>query len=443
MDEKKKKYNIEEEKITLASDQLLTYIGEIDEISNDELLKSFSNSANKGSSRKVEIYKHLESDLKPISSRVANFINDVISKSHPKIATAIETKFISNKGKLITAKKNETSYYDRHVKLRYAITQYSLSYLKRNLDHNLKKHFPQENANFLREFTKDQDLKWLTHDWDQAVEENEIEDYTNWINRCISKFNMLVQKYKNIPPETIKKIFLFSFERDFLKKERGWKDYWSFQRIKIGWSSLEVAKWISNNELPHNLKLDLEFKEMNELYHYADFKHVIAKFKREIQFRLEDFHLTKSLKFLARAFKWRAENKVRFDPSLKTVSFYCDTQKVLSGINAIMNPAIKRSTVEGITIRAEESIDNKFLIIIEHHKSYIVDGVIAEKIAESKIGGDFSYARDCFMSQCDWTFEGRTVDGNYKRFSYLGSNDNILPEFDGCRHILKFYKSTV
>lgn len=309
-----------------------------------------------------------------------------------------------------------------------------------------RKHSPKDTVSFLYQFSKDELLKWFTHD----PEGNQI----NYISNYQAAGQRLQEeaKSKNLNSRTFTNVKNFINETAYLPQD--------YKGDKIGYSWRNVIHWIKEN--PNcNPFTDCVFEQKK-------FKEYVLTFKNTIEFRTDN----EALRFPIRLIDFIDNNcnisdeikgRLNIDDSVfeigDSLKTYIDVRLFFQGLKQIFEWIEgKRAISRNVHIELKSRDDYYELIIFHQGSMFCVDD---QKL--KGLDGDFKKTRDLFFSVADWTIEAdRHFDGSDSSIRMLcmcgettqsRNNDNtsiltenIIEEIServgGVKHILRIYKNT-
>lgn len=297
-------------------------------------------------------------------------------------------------------------------------------------------HKPNELVEILSSFSRNDILKYTTHNWDFGDDENK-KDYGKFIENVRLEWKKLEKRLTPIAPKLSTKIYNFLLEETLGIHDKRWGIY----DVQIGWSSPVIKKWSNETKLPFSYLLEDKDKLMVDNKSIDRFSDVIDLFKNEIEIRNEQKQLKKLLRnikknILPNSFSLKLIN-------LDNVNFYTDVQWLIKGIRIIFEEIKRRNKNKEIEIEAINYTENNFIEISIIHKGSLPNRTINE-MKNQVLGGGFQDIREAFLSLCDWRVEAKFDDGNYS-ISYLSASPDVeIKELDieplGFTHILRFYK---
>jgi len=306
-------------------------------------------------------------------------------------------------------------------------------------------HSPQKLANLLSSFRKGGSaLKYSVHNWDVGLE---YKDYSTFVKKLCAEYNKISWDLKKLSENLQAKCY------GFLKNKEIGKKGWGYDRVKVGWSSPEIANWCIENPRKNPLEYPLNYSDSDKAIHFPHFEDVINHFKKEIEVRNEGDQLKKIIIGELKKAGLLNPNSEFNSPkliNLESKTFYTDVQWFRSAIALIFKEIKKRGDecegCKNITIEVDE--DNESILLkIVHHNSFS-DGISIKVNGKlTSIGGDFLTINNRLMNLCDWSIENKFKEGFF-RLNYLCSDSNIpfKEEIDSCEgftHLLKFYKSNL
>jgi hypothetical protein len=292
-------------------------------------------------------------------------------------------------------------------------------------------HDPKGTVDFLKEFTKVEPLKYLTHSYD-----GDNFEYDSFINKCGNQFISLIENHPNVPHPILLKINRFLLWHD--------QDGWGGDKVAIGFVAPSVAEYArTNKKHPYYMELDLPVKDSfgGEI---QSFRGIMEKFRREIRFTAETPDL----------YEWFEQNETRLNldqvdyeisDSLYDVDFYIDMDQFRHGLTKLIDGMAKRSRAKEVKIDLNDKGAFFELTLDQYGQKVDRSSPADEKVHPDTISGDFRGARDRnFKGICDWSFEGTFQDGKVYRINYLDSlGRDAIEEGDfteGVRHTLRLFK---
>ncbi|WP_282773604.1 hypothetical protein [Phaeodactylibacter xiamenensis] len=295
-------------------------------------------------------------------------------------------------------------------------------------------HNPEETVAFLKAFTREGRLKYLTHYYGDGDF-----DYNIFIEKCGNQFINLLKAYPSTPYRLIAKINRFLLWHD---DKRGWGG----DGIVIGFRTPSVAEYVrTTRKHPCFMELDMpiRIKGGGEIH---TFQSIMDKFRREIRFAAEPPDFFRWIKQLVKKNKLHFHN-TEISPSLRKVDFYIDVDQLRDGLSGIMKGIRDRPLAKEVKIDLIDKGAFFELTIDQYGQKIDRSSPNHEKVHPTTISGDFKDARDInFRGVCDWSFEGTFQDGKVYRINYLDSlgRDIIEEEGDffteGVRHTLRLFK---
>ncbi|MBV6653976.1 MAG: hypothetical protein KI786_09495 [Mameliella sp.] len=293
-------------------------------------------------------------------------------------------------------------------------------------------HDPKETVAFLKEFTKQEPLKYLTHSYD-----GDDFDFDSFIKKCGNQFISLLEKHPNVPVPILYKILRVLLTHD---------DYqgWGGDGVVIGFMAPGVAAFArTSKKHPYYMELDSPVKDSfgGEI---QSFRGIMEKFRREIRFTAETPDL----------YEWFEQNEARLNlnrvdyeisDSLYDVDFYIDVDQFRHGLTKLIDGMAKRSRAKEVKIDLNDKGAFFELTIDQYGQKIDRPSPDHEKLHPDTVSGDFRGARDRnFKGICDWSFEGTFQDGKIYRINYLDSlGRDAIEEGDfteGVRHTLRLFK---
>lgn len=362
--------------------------------------------------------------IRQYDQRLTDFLE---KEENPEIRKRLEPLFYKKAEKAIV--KNKTiAEFDKAI-LGQLVTVRQITKKREQSAHK-----PQETVAFLKEFTREDFLKYLTHSYDR----NNF-DYEHFIRRCGNQFIKLLKKYPDTPLPLVEKINRFLLWHDD-------KQGWGGDDIVIGFMSPSVAEYArTTRKHPYFMEFDLPIKiygggEMHT------FQSIMDKFRREIRFTAEPPDLKEWLELNELRLKMK-ELEYDVSDALYDVDFYIDVDQFRNGLKKIFEGIKYRSRAKEVKIDLNDKGAFFELTIDQYGQKIDRPSPDHEKLHPDTISGDFRDARDKnFRGVCDWSFEGTFQDGKVYRINYLDSlgRDIIEEEGDffteGVRHTLRLFK---
>lgn len=137
--------------------------------------------------------------------------------------------------------------------------------------------------------TSDNILKYTTHMWDFGINEKPFNTFEEFLILVKEEFETFEEELQEISPNIHSKM------KKFLLSEHN--EAWGIEKIKFGWSSPELKKYLESNSRPESYLLDEEYRKIVKNHSMDRFGDVKDIFKEEIELRTE----TKAIRRLFRA----------------------------------------------------------------------------------------------------------------------------------------------
>ena len=317
--------------------------------------------------------------------------------------------------------------------------------VEKSNDDSKNKHYPKKLVGLLNYFGSDQgEFKFTTHLWDG----DEIGSYESFTNKIYEKYHS-VKEIQDLDWDLWwNKINPFVFQEK-LNKNGEIPFYWSQHKIKIGWKYPDYIKeWCLNHYdnkgqkalqpfsivLPDELLPDQKIINKVTIKTFMD---VVDLFKKEIEFRSNDFYI--SIQYLIS----EELSGFRVDPNtLKTLKSFCvyaNTEKILKAIKTIfkmINSIEKEKEENGIEanksiqIRTEfHDTDNQKFYTLEilHVNSFCQKPSTHPKLSGKK--GDLAKVIKDLKGRCDFSIISVFGEENNRVFAKL---DYLYP---GCHDL--------
>ncbi len=303
-------------------------------------------------------------------------------------------------------------------------------------------HNPYKTVELLKHFTIDNSaLKYSTHSWEMG----KFSSYDNFIEQIETEWKKDVSdNLKNLNERLHAKISNFLFNKHLgLKNQRGFYNAWGRYRLKFGWSSPQLKKYMDSGEnkdpfrcpIPENIKA---LEKEKKIFFFEDY---VNQFKNEIEVREDNKTLNKIINSL-----W--ENELSFDFHVKTngedgVSFFTDVAYFEETIKLIFKSFRKRTEFPNITIDVDNDFDNKICFIkITQEESLCTRDIKDPKISLPN-SGDLSTIITNLRNLANFSISANFKDGNSYRINILSSNnsDKHIEKIDsviGFTYELKF-----
>jgi len=305
--------------------------------------------------------------------------------------------------------------------------------LQTNTPNNIKKdlileflHRPKDVAEFMKLFDDANDLKYLTHDYDET---DKTFDIHGFLSHAKTKFDLYAKKY-TIPPSLWRIINEFAF-----KEEPSW---FAGKVIKEGWSS---PKWVTWAESKGHPAKDRSFEEIIQAF--KQYTRVKGSLQRIVQSAID------------KKFK---DRKPLFNftyVDLDILDFYTHVGVLTTALENLFDEICERDDCPNIRIEGTRNAKGsggyrERIITIFQENSYPINKTLDEFLEKYKQrGGYLSEVRPKLFGYCDWHIE--TVwDGKPVRLTLLKegmkttSIDVEVEELNtvvrpGFSHILTFY----
>jgi hypothetical protein len=306
-------------------------------------------------------------------------------------------------------------------------------------------HKPQELVNLMSRFRMNGSaLKYSVHNWDVGLE---YMDYKSFTEQLIIEYKEINSILNELSKPLAAKCYAFLQNKDIGKSG------WGYDRIKVGWSSHELANWCYKNPKKNPFEYPFKFSDPDKNIHFSTFRDVIHHFKSEIEVRAEENQLKKIILNELKKAGLLTQSSLFNRPILKNLeskTFYTDVQWFRSAIALIFRETKKKRklTEECNDISIEALEDNESIsLVIKHINSFSEGYSIETNNKLTAIGGDFGSLKEKLFNLCDWSIETKFKEGCF-RLNYLCSNINInfiepIDHCDGFSHVLKFYKSSM
>jgi len=298
-------------------------------------------------------------------------------------------------------------------------------------------HNPQRVVNILDKFTSEKPLKDATHKWHI----DEYGSYSQFINKISQSYNKIhnnIKKHKSLYAAKIKSFLL--------NREVGVHG-WGYDRIKIGWSSPELARWCKDNpdESPFDFPLPKNLRNVKDknLRYFGD---AVDVFKDEIEIREEGDKLNSLISEII-------DEKELFDyfsPNLKDgligKRFFTDVQWFKFSLHRIFDNIKDRNKYKNFEVDVISTDNESSLTLrIVHINSYSKHTSFKKEKKFENATGDLGSIVEKMENLADFSIESIFKEGP-KRLNYLTSNKETLfiEDIETCRgftHNLKFYKS--
>lgn len=302
-------------------------------------------------------------------------------------------------------------------------------------------HRPYELVQILKCFTIENSvLKFATHSWDAGNDENQFDGYLDFIGKARKQFDRVNLRLKILSPQLRAKILAFLFNENV--GENGWGTH----RIKIGWSSPEIAETLINRSeiKPENIYLP---KIAHFIYNnwqgnqtVQRFKQVIDIFKNEIEIRDENSALLNIILWYHDHFL--GGFKIKSFDNFENKSFYTDVDYLLKVLDVVFRGIQSRTMYKEVSYHLVDNPDFYELIIVQHDS--FCKGISLNDAKFNLTRGDYASIKNWLNNLCDWSIESEFAEGIY-RLNFLTS-DRTCPKAEkkrhteGFKHIFKFYK---
>ncbi len=291
-------------------------------------------------------------------------------------------------------------------------------------------HNPKNMVSFLSSFSKDDDLKWFTHDPDQP---NFVFNYAKYVLNAKKSFD---KKAKGINPSTWYNTKNFVFNTN----EKAKDDY--NRVIKFRWKDLE--EWCVEHSSQH---------PFNTLVDDYKFSRYIEIFKNTIEFRSKPKFSDRVEDFIYDVALNTPDIKLFFTDAFYSsggqLSVYVDIRQLFAAIKEMGKWIVdNKSKGNKVEISVEENQDS-FILTIFHINSYMNIG--DEKL--KGLSGDFHKVRNILLNVADWSIDA-DINNKPLHIECLGSttkytNNRIISEnkieplshkVNGVKHFIKLYK---
>lgn len=292
-------------------------------------------------------------------------------------------------------------------------------------------HNPKNMVTFLYRFSKDDDLKWFTHDPEQPGFKF---DYAQYIINAKKGFE---EKAKGINPSTWYNVqnFIFDTKDDA-------KDYYD-KVIKVRWK--DMKKWCveHGSQHPYDTLVD-DYK----------FSRYIDIFKNTIEFRNIPKFSDRLEDFISDIALYTPDIKTVFSDGFYSlggqVRVFIDVRQLFFAIKEICKWIIEnKSKGNRVEVCVEERPDS-YVFSLFHINSYM--NVDEEKL--KGLSGDFHKVRNILLNVADWTIDADVnneslhivcLDGNtkYANNKVISENrfESLPNKVNGVRHSITLYKN--
>ena len=311
---------------------------------------------------------------------------------------------------------------------------------------SLVRHDPKQLVKLLNMFGTDhEELKFTTHLWDG----NEINSFEFFSKKNYDKHSK-IEKIRDLDDNLWwEKIFPFVFQ-DKLKTNKKGEPFpyrWGKHQMRIGWNYPNFIKnWCANNYdnkglkaiQPFNILLPDEFLPETKVIDKITIKtflDVVNVFKKEIEFRGNDFYIAIQYLF--------ANNLVGFEldktalKSLKSFNVYTNTEKILNAIGRIfqmIKSVCDDMVAQGIHVSQRIHIQSSFHET-EDEKYYTLEIIHVNSVCWkpynhpklSGKSGDLAKVVKDLIGRCDFSISGEFSDGHRRVFTKL---DYLYPGFN-------------
>lgn len=241
-------------------------------------------------------------------------------------------------------------------------------------------HKPKDVADFMKLFDSANDLKYLTHDFDEA---DKTFDIRTFLKKSKTTFDLYANKY-TIPVSLWGIINQFAFDQN---------PRWSAigKSVIEGWSSPAWIEWSESKGHPSKNR---------------DFDNVIQSFK--------ELTRVKSLqKIVESAIDKKFEDKKRLFNftfiELDKADFYTHVGRLMLALSHLFDEICGRTDRPDVTIQYERQTVGDYrhrIIRIHHHDSYPLNKSIDEVFEKYRQhGGHLWEVREKLFGYCDWHIE--------------------------------------
>lgn len=356
-----------------------------------------------------------------------DFIEELLKDKKIRSSTSNKLLALASKEIIKISPENKTVFHTRQHLLKIINDLKHASSVKSGEDWK-PKHRPKHVAEFMSLFNKREELKYLTHDFDENGE-FEIETFLKITEEI---FKQSIIKYA-IPTSLYALVQQFCFEK---------KPSWYFNSIKKteGWNSEGWINWSKSNKLHpfRNAGYKSVINEFRELTRVDSSTNSRSNLKNIIADQLKIGLGLSYSKFI-----------IEIDnDEIKKADFYTNTERLKRALKKIFELIALNTDKPNINIRyTRDNFSDYFIrqIIITQEESYPskeLELLLKEWIQTEK--GDMGEIRNLLYGYCDWSVITK-VDG-------IGYKINILKEQDdndfirvnsavanGFTHILTFY----
>lgn len=289
-------------------------------------------------------------------------------------------------------------------------------------------------------------LKYTTHSW----EHGKFENYDDFMRKIKVEWNQIKDELKSLNPRLHAKIsnFLFNEKLGTKQKENGYYYVWGEKRLKFGWASHALKKFMeSNNSDPFACAIPEEIKKLDKEYNLLYFDNYKTEFKNEIEIREDNSGLEMLINNL-----WTSEIGYDFNVYQKDIegkSFFTDVTFIKSTIQLIFKSfkSESRHMFSEIFCKVIENFNENYIELLIMQKNSMCRRSIDDPKIVNPRGGDFSSIIRNLKNLADFSIVSKFNDGNIYRINYLTSNENVEhiekleKEYacDGFTYVLKFY----
>ncbi len=281
-------------------------------------------------------------------------------------------------------------------------------------------HNPVEAKDILASFSRDEGLKFFTHEYDRSVG-------TFNYSKHIEKSSDLFQK-------------LITSRREYLNKET-YDRLWGFTKgtffktyghsIQMAWGNTLLKDWCeANSEIypsKYLLPKYIQFADKgNRSIKYAYFNDVINRFKFDIQLRTDDpwQTLDEIIKKGVNSSGLNTDFNLQPMPrELKNVDLFIDTVQIKSALSNFFEWIKKNKTRStDLSVCLIDNADT-YELDIKHLGSYVSWEPYAEKW--NGLSGDLKTVRDILQNVCDWQMHVSTENNCRYTYPYLTRHQSI------------------
>lgn len=285
---------------------------------------------------------------------------------------------------------------------------------------DLNKHNPHKMLMLLSQFETNKLLK-------STIEPTiQNEEYIDFIRELRNLWKTLYKDYKDtVHTSLLSKIYVFLFQKNVI--ENGW----GYDRVKTGWSSPELKKWIKKN--PNSTPDEFIIQDSNDEFEAIRFADVIVAFQDEIKIapsRNSLYSIFFNIFNDIEPHKIRPLCSIGDENILKEASFYVDTQQLKLVLNDIAKKCLGLRSELHVRV-SEEYIE---LHICALETLYGIEG--------ERFESDF-LIRDLLkdmVSMCDFRIETIRND-KLLALDFLGEDDALdqRTDINGTTFVLRFY----